>query len=546
MFESEERFRIIVETANEGIWLLDRSACTIYLNERMAELLGYKEEEVLGRVITEFCFPEDAPLALSRVERNLRGRYEKYDFRFRRADGGELYVLAATNPIRDSNREIVGALGMFTDITDRKRADAEREELLARAQQSREQAEAASRSKDEFIALISHELRAPLNAMLGWARVLKDGNTDAATHDHAIEVIERSARTQQKLIEDLLDTSRIISGNLRLETGPVDLAQVVKAAADTMRPAAEAKEIQLEIELRGGGNIISGDPDRLQQVLWNLLSNAVKFTPNGGRVTVRLERADPYIRVTVSDTGIGINPDFLPYVFHRFHQADSSTTRRQGGLGLGLSLVRHLVELHGGSVEAESAGLGQGATFRVKLPVRALRRQVVEGEAGKTLTPRQSEQAKPQTSPRETHAMLSGVWALVVDDEADARDLVATLLKQSGARVSTAASAAEAFALLREGVAGQRPDVLVSDIGMPDEDGYQLLRRVRQLAPEEGGLVPAIALTAFSHAHDRIKALSVGFQTHISKPVEPEELTMVIAGLTGPARKGELWTRQKS
>ncbi|MGH8865696.1 MAG: hybrid sensor histidine kinase/response regulator [Burkholderiales bacterium] len=447
---------------------------------------------------------------------------------------------------------------MFTDITDRKRAEVEREKLLARAQNSREQAEAASRSKDEFIALISHELRAPLNAMLGWARVLKDGGADAATHEHAVDIIERSARTQQKLIEDLLDTSRIISGNMRLETGPVDLAQVVRTAADTMRPAAEAKEIELELKLRGGGNIITGDPDRLQQVLWNLLSNAVKFTPGGGRVTVRLERADPYIRLTIADTGIGISPDFLPYVFHRFYQANSSTTRRQGGLGLGLSLVRNLVELHGGSVEAESAGEGQGATFRVNLPVRALRRHMtdIEGAAqgdkeirrqGEGETRRQGESGgefplspAPPVPLSSRPLILDGLWALVVDDEADARDLIATLLRQCGARVTTASSAAEAFGLLREGEADARPDVLVSDIGMPDEDGYQLLRRVRSLAPDEGGSIPAVALTAYGRARDRIKALSAGFQTHIPKPVEPEELMMVIAGLTGHAMKEEL------
>ncbi|MGH9837685.1 MAG: ATP-binding protein [Blastocatellia bacterium] len=590
LHESEGRFRTIIETANEGVWLLDRSARTIYVNERMAELLGYPEEEVLGRAITDFCFAEDAPLAVARVEGNLRGRYEKYDFRFRRADGGELHVLAATNPIRDASREITGTLGMFTDITDRKRAEVEREKLLARAQNSREQAEAASRSKDEFIALISHELRAPLNAMLGWACVLKDGGADAATHEHAVEIIERSARTQQKLIEDLLDTSRIISGNMRLETGPVDLAQVVRTAANTMRPAAEAKEIELELKLRGGGNIITGDPDRLQQVLWNLLSNAVKFTPGGGRVTVRLERADPYIRLTIADTGIGISPDFLPYVFHRFYQANSSTTRRQGGLGLGLSLVRNLVELHGGSVEAESAGEGQGATFRVNLPVRALRRQKMDFEGaaqgdketrrrgdketrrrgdketrrrGDKETRRRGDEETRRRGDKETRRrgdsggefplspappvplssrplILDGLWALVVDDEADARDLVATLLKQCGARVTAAASAAEAFALLREGEAGARPDVLVSDIGMPDEDGYQLLRRVRALARDEGGSIPAVALTAYGRARDRIKALSAGFQTHIPKPVEPEELMMVIAGLTGHAMKEEL------
>lgn len=546
---SEERFRTIIETAHEGIWLLDRGARTIYLNERMAELLGYTEEEMLGRPITDFCFPEDAALAITRVECNLRGRYDRYDFRFRRADGSELHVLAATNPIRDAQREITGAVGMFTDITDRKRAEAEQEKLLARAQRSREQAEAASRSKDEFITLISHELRAPLNAMLGWARLLKEGTADPAMQEHAVDIIERSARTQQKLIEDLLDTSRIISGNMRLETGPVDLAQVVKAAAETMRPAAEAKEIELELKLRGGANIITGDPDRLQQILWNLLSNAVKFTPKGGRVTVRLERADPYIRLTVADTGIGINHDFLPYVFHRFHQADTSSTRRQGGLGLGLSLVRNLVELHGGAVEAESAGAAQGATFRVNLPVRALRRQPQDFAESREEEFERDERLDVPTTQTNQLGKLHGLWVLVVDDEADARDLVATLLSQYGARVTTAASAAEAFLLLRQGEAGERPDVLVSDIGMPDEDGYQLLRRIRALARDEGGAIPAIALTAFGRARDRIKALSAGFQTHIPKPVEPEELMMVIAGLTGDVRpdvrKEELWTKQK-
>lgn len=431
---------------------------------------------------------------------------------------------------------------------DRQRADAERENLLAHAQHSCEQAEAVSRSKDDFIALISHELRAPLNAMLGWAHVLKDGQADAATQQHAIEVIERSARTQQKLIEDLLDTARITSGKLRLDTGLVDLAQVVKAAADTVRPAADAKEIELDIELRDGSNLITGDPDRLQQIVWNLLSNAVKFTPNGGRVTLRLERADPYVRLTIADTGIGISPAFLPYVFHRFYQADASTTRRHGGLGLGLSLVRHLVELHGGSVEAESAGEGQGATFRVNLPVRALRHHKVEEkeeidlEQDEHLELGLTQNGQSSTSP----GRLAGLWALVVDDEADARDLVATLLNQCGARVTTAASAAEAFSFLREGEAGGRPDVLVSDIGMPDEDGYQLLRRVRALGREQGGSIPAIALTAFGRARDRIKALSAGFQTHIPKPVEPEELMMVIAGLTGQAQNAELWIKQKS
>jgi signal transduction histidine kinase/ActR/RegA family two-component response regulator len=402
------------------------------------------------------------------------------------------------------------------------RLETERRQMLERERRAHEMAEAVNRDKDEFIAVVSHELRAPLNAILGWARILKIGKYNAKTFEHAVDVIERSARTQQRLIEDLLDTARVIRGKLRLETKPVDLARVIEASADSVHPAAEAKGIDLKVKLRGKNNVVTGDADRLQQVVWNLLSNAVKFTPEGGQVEIQLERADPYLQIIVRDTGKGISRDFLPYIFDRFQQADLASRRRHSGLGLGLALVRHLVELHGGTVEAESAGEGQGSTFRVRLPLPALR----QGVDGKKQSARDKSAAISSYS-------LDGVRALVVDDDPDARDLVATLLRQYGAQVTTAASAPEALGCLKNSDPVAFPEILISDIGMPEEDGYSLIESIRRLPPEEGGSIPAIALTAYGRASDRIKALSAGFQTHMPKPVEPTELVMVIYSLTG-------------
>ncbi|HXU07379.1 MAG TPA: ATP-binding protein, partial [Blastocatellia bacterium] len=418
------------------------------------------------------------------------------------------------------------ALVLANDITGRKQAEAERERLLDQEQKAREQAEAANRAKDEFLATVSHELRAPLNAMLGWAQILRSTKVDESTLAHAIEIIERSARTQSKLIEDLLDTARIVSGKLRLDIQPVDLTSLIENAVEVLRPAAEAKKINIELSLKAGREVITGDPDRLQQIVWNLLSNAIKFTPNRGEVTVHLERVDPHVRVTVSDTGKGISPEYLPFIFDRFHQVDGSSTRRHTGLGLGLSLVRHLVELHGGSVYAKSPGEGQGASFIINLPLRAVLPQSAEGEApvfGGT-----SVLGAPS---------LQGVWALVVDDEADARELVATLLQQCGARVTPVGSALEALDVLATDENGRRPDVIVSDVSMPDVDGYELIHRVRELPPDQGGRIPAVALTAYGRSIDRIRALSAGFQMHMPKPVEPAELATVVASLTGLASK---------
>jgi PAS domain S-box-containing protein len=392
-------------------------------------------------------------------------------------------------------------------------------------QQARLQAEEANRVKDEFLTLVSHELRSPLNAILGYAALLRRGRLDIQEIKHAADVIERSGKAQSQLIDDLLDTGRIISGKLRLELGPVDLVSVIEQAVQTIRPAADAKGISVETDLPSEIGQITGDPSRLQQVVWNLLSNAVKFTPQGGRVEARLERADPYIRITVSDTGKGISPDFLPYVFDRFRQSDASSARRYGGLGLGLSLVKYLVELHGGTIDATSVGEGRGATFNVTLPVRAVATPI--GEAGGA------------TDTVKSSSELAGVRALVVDDEDNARELIKEVLLQYGADVVAASSADEAYKVITTAPTQERPDVVVSDIGMPGEDGYSLIRRVREWERARVGHIPAVALTAYGRAEDRIRALGAGFQMHVTKPVEPAELAVAIMSLIKRPRLGE-------
>ncbi|MGI9165220.1 MAG: ATP-binding response regulator [Pyrinomonadaceae bacterium] len=403
------------------------------------------------------------------------------------------------------------------------RALAEKLQLTrSELQQALIAAEAAAHAKDEFLAVVSHELRTPLNAILGWARMLRVGKLDPESVIHAVETIERNAKSQTKLIEDLLDFSRIISGKLRLDVGPVELASVVEAAADVVRPAADAKEIRLQIVLDPRAGPVPGDPERLQQMMWNLLSNAVKFTPKGGRVQVRLERINSHVEITVSDTGEGISAEFLPLVFERFVQADNTTTRRHGGLGLGLAITRHLAELHGGTISADSAGEGQGATFTLMLPVMS-----VHGPAHQPTT---SDQQPFMGGPNERHAVLprlDGLHVLVVDDEHDARRLLNTVLTQSGAKVTAVATVADALEKLQL----IKPDLLVSDIEMPNEDGYSLIRKVRLLEKAQGGLTPAIALTAHARFSDRMRALTAGYQMHLPKPVEPMELVTVIANL---------------
>lgn len=418
--------------------------------------------------------------------------------------------------VNEMNQELMEAIANQLAVA------VENARLYEAAQKARQQAEAANQAKDGFLALVSHELRAPLNAILGWTSALLNKAVDDDVRRRALETIERSARTQTQLIEDLLDMARAVSGKLRLEVRPVDLSDVINAALEVVRPAAEAKAIDLRVQLRAKDDIITGDPDRLQQVFWNLLSNAIKFTPNGGAVEIKLERADPHVQITVCDNGKGITPEFLPYVFERFRQADSSNTRRHSGLGLGLALVKQLVELHGGTVQAESAGAGQGATFTVMLPVRAVRAH----NAGTT-----QEMLALKGIKTNKRMLLAGLTILVVDDEPDAREVVTAVLEHYGADVLAVNSAAEALDLLRKVKPPERPDVIVSDIAMPGEDGYALIRQVRALPATQGGTIPAVALTAFGRSGDRVRALTAGFQMHVPKPVEAAELALVIANL---------------
>ena len=387
-------------------------------------------------------------------------------------------------------------------------------------EKARDDAEAANRAKDEFLAVVSHELRTPLTPILAWARMLRSGQLDPAASARAVESIERNIKAQAQLIGDLLDVSRIIAGKLRLDVRPIDIAPVVEAAVDSVRPTAEVKGVRLQAVIDPRAGLVSGDSDRLQQIVWNLLANAVKFTPKDGRVQLELRRVNSHVRIVVSDTGKGISPEFLPYVFDRFRQADSSTTRVHGGLGLGLAIVRHLVELHGGRAYAESAGVGLGASFSVELPLAAVQRlpsaefvhPTAEAERGVPFTP----------SPA-----LAGLRLLVVDDDLDTLQILQAILSRCGAEVRLAASVPDALAALQ----GWRPDLLISDLGMPDEDGYTLLRKVRALDANQGGNIPAVALTAYARVEDRVRALAAGFQMHVAKPIEPAELVAVVANL---------------
>jgi signal transduction histidine kinase len=403
------------------------------------------------------------------------------------------------------SRSLRHALALF-------RSEEARRQLLEREKAAREDAQAANRAKDEFLATLSHELRTPLNAILGWVRLMGSGNLDQMTMQRAIEIIERNTRLQAQLIEDLLDVSRIISGKLRLDLRPAALSSVVEAAIESVRPTADAKRIDLEFQATVTADNVMIDHGRMQQVVWNLLSNALKFTPEGGRVMISLEASESAVTLRVTDTGAGINPKFLPFVFDRFRQEDAATTRAHGGLGLGLSIVRHLVELHGGTVAAQSKGEGHGATFSVTLPLAKV----------SALVPHYG---GDESVPLDDMPSLEDVHVLLVEDESDARTLVATLLERQGARVTLAASASEALKIIRQEV----PDVLLSDIAMPGMDGYELIRRVR--ANPEWGRLPAAALTAFVSPVDRGKALLAGFDTHVPKPVEPAELMAVVAAL---------------
>jgi len=421
--------------------------------------------------------------------------------------------------VRARTREIATANeALRAEIVERERIERERLDLLEREQRARAEAESVNRLKDEFLATLSHELRTPLNAILGWSHLLTSGKTNPATSQRALNVIRNNAMAQSQLIEDILDVSRIIGGKLRIGVRAVDLAEVIDAALDSVSPAIDAKAITIERDLEPL-DPIAGDPDRLRQVFWNLLSNAVKFTPRDGRVTVRLRREGDDAVVSVEDTGIGISPDFLPYVFDRFRQADGSATRRHGGLGLGMAIVRYLVELHGGTVRAESEGDNRGAKFTVALPIR-----IPESAADPTRPEaEEAHHVEPSASP----SQLEGLRILVVDDDRDSRAFLVALLEDHGAQVLSAGSSAQALDLFRH----NRVDVLVSDIAMPGEDGYDLVQGIRDLPVDEGGLTPAVALTAYVRTEDQNAALAAGYHRHLKKPVDVSELIAVVAEL---------------
>jgi signal transduction histidine kinase len=401
-------------------------------------------------------------------------------------------------------------------IAELKRSEEVRGQLLQGEQRARAEAEAANRIKDEFLATLSHELRTPLTCLLGWACLLRGEPDDERLHEKGIEAIERSAKIQAQLIDDLLDVSRIISGKLNLKVRPVDVSSAIEAAINVVRPAANAKGIQLHYKKASSAGTISGDSGRLQQVVWNLVSNAVKFTPEGGYIEVRVECVNSHVRIIVADSGEGISAEFLPQVFDRFRQADSSTTRKYGGLGLGLAIVRHLVELHGGTVHAESPGKSLGSTFSVSFPLLAQRPQA---------------EGANQTSRRTPTTALDGVRVLVLDDEPDARQIISTVIERTGAEVKTCESVPEALEVLQQ----WHPDVLMSDIAMPDEDGFSFINKVRSLPVEQGGETPAAAFTAYARDEDRKRVLDAGFQMHIPKPVSSSQLVAMLASLTGRA-----------
>ncbi|HKG22412.1 MAG TPA: ATP-binding protein, partial [Blastocatellia bacterium] len=520
-----------------------RTGKLIEVNETFASLTGHSREQAIGKTTRDlglWASLQDREEELDLVREF--GQVRQAEYKFRTKDGGELVGLLSAERIDIGGEPC--ALTVIQDITDRKRVEEERErflkseqaarheaeqaqvfsaELLIREQEARAQAEAANRTKDEFLATVSHELRTPLNAIMGWVTMLRGGKVSEDMIPRSLETIERNARSQARLIEDLLDVSRIITGKLPLDVLPVELWPLIQAAADVVRPAADAKEISLQLLLGSNPGPVAGDPQRLQQVVWNLLSNAVKFTPKGGRVRVRLARVNSHLEIIVSDTGPGIDAEFLPYVFDRFRQADSSYTRKHGGLGLGLAIVRHLVELHGGAVSVFNSGETPGATFIVRLPL------IISHGTGRpeAAAPGREKTAVSPVSTLSAPPRLDGLHLMLVEDEPDARDVVRLMLERCGATVTTAASAAEGLRLLVQSQA----DVLISDIEMREEDGYSLIRKIRSLE-SNGGEIPAIALTAHAQQEDRLRALSAGFDAHVAKPVELTELTTVIASVT--------------
>lgn len=520
----EERFRSTANSAPVLIWISDTAKACTWFNKAWVDFVGRDMEQEIGSGWTENVHPEDLEHCLSVYETHFDKRQPfKMEYRMRRSDGEWRWMIDNGLPLYDgAGGAFSGYIGSCIDITELKAAEEERKRLLEAEKAARAEAERVGHMKDEFLATLSHELRTPLNAILGYATLVHSMQMDPQEVKEAANVIQRNAKAQAQIIEDLLDMNRIIAGKIRLDIQNVSLSDVVNAAIETVAPSAEARDIQLQKFIDPLAGPVRGDPGRLQQVIWNLLTNAVKFTEKSGKVQVAVERVNSHVEISVVDTGQGIEPTFLPHVFDRFRQADSSTTRHHGGLGLGLAIVKQLVEAHGGSVRAKSPGIGKGSTFVVSLPVAIVHE---EHEVAKRIHPRSFQSDEELGCP----PTLDGVSVLVVDDERDSCNLVKHVLEQCKSRVDTALSAAEAYEKLGQ----TRYDVLVSDIGMPGEDGYEFLRRVRALPVEKNGRIAAIALTAFARSEDRRRAALAGYQTHVAKPVEPSELVAIVASLAG-------------
>jgi PAS domain S-box-containing protein len=518
----------IYATAPVGLCFVDTEQRFLSINKHMAEITGKTVEEHLGRTVRE-VLPGLADKIEPRYRRVIETGKPVLNVEMSGAmdyqPGVVRHFILSYYPIKNNDGLVLGVNGVLVEITQRRRIEEELERLLQQEKMARAEAEVANRMKDEFLATISHELRTPLTSILGWARMGASGSLSEPRARHAMEVIARSAQSQTRLVDDILDTSRIITGSLALDAKPVEIERIFQSAVDIIRPSAEVKGIALTAAIDVQGDLVFGDASRLQQAIWNLLSNAVKFTNEGGRIEARLNRAGNQIEITVSDTGIGIEPQFLPYVFERFRQADSSSTRKYGGLGLGLAIAHHIIELHGGSISASSPGKYQGATFIIRLPLALMSR------SSQAESPRLESEA-PQTKWRtasEECQRLDGARILLVEDNPDTLEMLKFIFDECGAEVITAASASEALEALER----FRPDALVSDIAMPNQDGYDLIRQVRSRGPEQGGKIPAVAVTAYASAEDRAHLLASGYQTHVSKPVDPDELIATVASLTG-------------
>jgi PAS domain S-box-containing protein len=512
----------IVESSADAIVSKSLDGVVQSWNFGAERLFGYQASDIIGKSITMIVPPERLDEERSILEKVRRGeRLEHFEtVRISKA-GRSIPVSLTVSPVRNRDGEIIGASKIARDIAEQKQSEDERAQQLAREQSLRNEAQTANRIKDEFLATISHELRTPLNAILGWATMLRSGRLSEDAAAQGIQAIERNAKSQAQLIEDLLDVSRIISGKFRLDIKPVLLTPIVSAALDSVRPAAEAKTIQLEMIIDPAADALRVDEARFQQIIWNLLSNSIKFTPQGGRVEVRISRHEGMAEIAVTDNGDGINADFLPFIFDRFQQADASITRKHSGLGLGLAITRHLVEMHGGIIVAESQGPGFGSTFKIRLPLPAVT------DARQTIAGLGSPQKNEGVVEGSEAPSLAGARILAIDDADDTRALLRVLLEGYGADVLTASSAREGLELISE----WNPDVLICDIGMPEEDGYSLIRRIRDLSPEEGGQIPAIALTGYVRVEDRTRALEAGYQIFVPKPVEATELVAMIDAL---------------